>query len=61
MASKSKIVKYDEFQKSVENVLLWLPSIGITSLTNYQTEALYDFISGQDTFAVLLQSLEKRG
>lgn len=53
MASKSKIIKYDEFQKSVGNVLLGLPSIGITNLTNYQTEALYNFISGHDTFAVL--------
>ena len=32
MASKSKVIKYDEFQKYVENVLLGLPNIGITSL-----------------------------
>ena len=27
--------------------------VGITSLTKYQTEALYNFLCGHDTFAVL--------
>ena len=44
---------YGEFSKTLEDILLGLSSIGITSLTKYQQEAVYDFICGRDTFLVL--------
>ena len=57
MASKQpktrQIMAYEEFSKTLEDILLGLSSIGITSLSKYQQEAVYDFICGGHTFLVL--------
>ena len=50
---KPSKMNYDEFKKTVEDVLLGLSSIGINSLTKHQLEALYSFIFGRDMCVVL--------
>ena len=49
----SKKLSFGEFTKTVEQILEGLKSHGIRQLSTEQKEALFWFVSGEDTFAVL--------
>ena len=49
----SKRLSFDEFNKSVESILCSLQNVKIHELSPHQSQALYHFISGEDTFVVL--------
>ena len=49
----SKRLSFDEFNKSVESILCSLQNVKIHELSPHQSQALYHFILGEDTFVVL--------
>ena len=51
MASKG--LPFDGFKKSVESILCTFQNVKIHELLPHQSQALYHFISGKDTFVVL--------
>ena len=51
MASKG--LSIDQFKKSVESILCSFHNVKIHELSPHQSQALYHFISGEDTFVVL--------
>lgn len=48
-----KGLSFDEFKKSAESILCSFQNVKIHELSPHQSQALYHFISGEDTFIVL--------
>lgn len=48
-----KGLSFDKFKKSAESILCSFQNVKIHELSPHQSQALYHFISGEDTFVVL--------